>query len=364
MNADPALALLAGTPAGEGERALLLNCAAAPNLIAEHAARYGETLCQEDWQPRAAGLAASETVRILLGDIPCCLARPEGPAEDFLSPFAYPEGHFDRIVLRLGRGTAQADAALIESFRLLREGGELVAAAANREGIKSFAKRAEAHFGNGNLAALKHGCRLFRYRKQASLPAAPAEDPAYFHSLRHILRHAAGEVPYRTKPGIFAYRATDPGTALLARHLPDCSGRRVLDLCCGSGALALAAFARGAAEVLAVDASATAVACAQRNFSEAGFPGATLCSDLAGVPAGGYDLAIANPPFHAEGAADYSLPVRVSEALASALGPGGEALVVANRFLDYAGAARSRFASAATIADADGYRIHRMVMAR
>lgn len=362
MTGDPALDLLARAPAGEGQRVLLLGCAGSPDLIAKYAAGYREVLCHEDLQPSAARIQASGPVRTLLGDLPCCLVRPSGAEEDFLPAHRFPEGHFDRIVLRLGRGTALINAALSESFRMLASGGELLACAANEEGIKSFAKRAEAHFGEGELVTLKHSCRLLRYRKRAPEPAMPVADPLYYRSLRHALIHAAGEIAYRTKPGVFAYRGTDPGTALLARHLPDCAGLRILDLCCGSGALALAAFARGASEVLALDASATAIACAARNFAEAGRPGRVLCADLAAKVSAPFDAVIANPPFHEGSATDYTLPARATEAIAAALRPGGEAWIVANQFLDYLKPASARFAKAETVARADGYLIHHMVM--
>jgi 16S rRNA (guanine1207-N2)-methyltransferase len=361
MTADPALALLAGAPAGEGERVLLLGCADSPALIGNHAGRYRETFCHEDSQPAAARIATDGRVRVLLGDLPCCARRPEGAEEDFLPPHRFPEAHFDRIVLRLGRGTAHVNASLIEAFRMLKPDGELLAAAANQEGAKSFAKRAEGHFGGGELLSLKHSCRLFRFRKRALAPVEPVEDPGYFRSLTHTLIHPGGETRYRTKPGVFAYRGTDAGTALLGSLLPDCAGKRVLDLCCGSGPLALAAFARGAAEVLAVDASATSIACAERNFSESGFPGKALCADLdQGIP-GGFDLVLANPPFHDGSATDYTLPARVAEAVAGALRPGGEAWLVANQFLDYARPAQPLFAQVRTAARAAGYLIHHMV---
>lgn len=366
---DPALDLLARAPAGEGQRALLLGCAASPALIAKYAAGYGEVLCHEDLQPSAARVPEEGPVRVLLGDLPCCLIRPAGTEghppgaeEDFLPAHRFPEGHFDRIVLRLGRGTALINAALAESFRMLAVGGELFACAANEEGIKSFAKRAEAHFGGGELVTLKHSCRLLRYRKRAPEPVAPVADPRYYQSLRHTLVHPAGEIAYRSKPGVFAYRGTDPGTALLARHLPDCTGLRVLDLCCGSGALGLAAFARGASEVLALDASATAIACAARNFAEAARPGRVLCADLTAELPGPFDVVVANPPFHEGAATDYSLPSRATQAIATALRPGGQVWVVANQFLDYHKPALGRFATSEIVARADGYLIHHMVM--
>lgn len=362
MTADPALVLLEGVPPGEGERALLLGCSGSPALIGKHAGHYREAFCQEDSQPASTRIAADARVRVLLGDLPCCSERPSAD-EDFLPDHRFPGGHFDRIVLRLGRGTAQVNASLTEAFRMLKPGGELLAAGANQEGAKSFAKRAEAHFGNGELLALKHSCRLFRFRKTMSEPSDPVEDPGYYRSLEHTLTHPGGEIRYRTKPGVFAYRGTDAGTALLGGLLPDCAGKRVLDLCCGSGPLALAAFARGASEVMAIDASATAIACARRNFADSGLRGSVLCAEFNAAPADGFDCVFANPPFHDGSATDYTLPSRVAEAVAAALRPGGEAWLVANQFLDYARPAKPLFERVEPVARSAGYIIHHMVKA-
>jgi release factor glutamine methyltransferase len=63
-------------------------------------------------------------------------------------------------------------------------------------------------------------------------------------------------------PGVYA-PCSD--TALLAGALPDVTGASVLELCSGTGALALTAAARGAARVVAVDRSSQAVAAARVN---------------------------------------------------------------------------------------------------
>lgn len=366
---DPALRLLASAPPGRGTRALLLGTGGDAALLRSYAPAYQETWCHNLQQPdharcleTAAGMGAG--VHCFLGDIPCSARGvADNAREDALPETVFPEGHFDRIVMRLGRGTAQVNAALAESFRLLRPGGELLAAAGNQEGIKSFAKRAEAHFGNLELAALKASCRLLRLRKESDAPVEPVEDPGYFRYLRHSLAFPGGEIAYLTKPGVFAYRGTDAGTALLASLLPDCAGKRVLDLGCGSGPLSLAACARGAESVVAVDNNAVAVACASRNFAAAGVPAQAVCADMDAYGPGGFDLVLSNPPFHAEGATDYALPGKVAAALARLLRPGGEAWLVANQFLDYAGPARQRFQSASQVARAGGYSVHHMVMA-
>ena len=75
-------------------------------------------------------------------------------------------------------------------------------------------------------------------------------------------------------------------------------GRRVLDLCTGSGVLAVAAAQLGAAEVVAWDIDLRAVRCARGNADAAnvnvhvtrGSIGQALC-------AGPYDVVVCNPPY-------------------------------------------------------------------
>lgn len=372
---DSAMRLLADARGETGERALMI-LAGEGGLAEAFADGFKEVICHNANHPQhaaAQALAAARKfahVHCVLGDLPCAQrlagqgtsAEPPTGAENFLSEIRFPENHFDLIAFRLGRGTAQVNAALIESFRLLRPGGSLMVAGHNQEGIKSFAKRGEAHFGNMELVKVKASCRLLRFRKETQAPAGDLEDPRYFHPVRLELAFSGGgKVDYLTKPGIFAYRSTDPGTALLALNLPSCAGKSVLDLGCGSGALSLAAFKLGAKEVLATDISAIATEVTARNFALQGLPGKTLCTDLAEGAEGGFDLILTNPPFHKDGDTDYSLPGRILETISRHLNPGGTAYLVANQFLDYSNQARKLFKESAIIARDQGYTVHRMV---
>ncbi|MFE0749835.1 HemK2/MTQ2 family protein methyltransferase [Gordonia sp. NPDC058843] len=74
------------------------------------------------------------------------------------------------------------------------------------------------------------------------------------------------------------------------------SGARVLDLCTGSGAIAIAAARAGAAEVTAVDASADAVAYARRAAADAGVRIEVAHGDLR-RHRGRYDVVTCNPPY-------------------------------------------------------------------
>jgi 16S rRNA (guanine966-N2)-methyltransferase len=80
-------------------------------------------------------------------------------------------------------------------------------------------------------------------------------------------------------------------------------GERVLDLFAGSGALAIEALSRGAAEATLVDPSATAVAAIRRNLSALGVAAevrqlpASVYLERARVGERQYDLVFLDPPY-------------------------------------------------------------------
>jgi release factor glutamine methyltransferase len=82
-------------------------------------------------------------------------------------------------------------------------------------------------------------------------------------------------------------------------------GRRVVDLCTGSGVVAIGAAEQGAAEVVAFDICPQAVRCARGNALAAGVEvGVHLGSWTRAQEFGPFDLLVCNPPYvpHAPGA--------------------------------------------------------------
>lgn len=76
------------------------------------------------------------------------------------------------------------------------------------------------------------------------------------------------------------------------------SDRRVADLCTGSGVVAMAAYAQGAAEVTAFDICPRAVRCARKNAVASGVDMTVhLGSWARAVEFGPYDLLLCNPPY-------------------------------------------------------------------
>jgi 16S rRNA (guanine966-N2)-methyltransferase len=87
----------------------------------------------------------------------------------------------------------------------------------------------------------------------------------------------------------------------------DLTGRSVLDLYAGSGALGLEALSRGAGAVSMVERDRNAIAVLRRNIAAVGLPGAdAVPGAVATVLARGatepYDLVLADPPYAVDGA--------------------------------------------------------------
>lgn len=125
--------------------------------------------------------------------------------------------------------------------------------------------------------------------------------------LQHIIGTAAfGPVVLEVGPGVFIPRPETEAVLewALGQRLPD--QPLIVDLCTGSGALAVAlAACRPGARVVAVDDDPAALAYARRNSAQTGVrvvagdvtdPG--LLSELAGA----VDMVVANPPYIPEGA--------------------------------------------------------------
>jgi release factor glutamine methyltransferase len=99
-------------------------------------------------------------------------------------------------------------------------------------------------------------------------------------------------------PGVYAPQADTRLLigALREAGVPD--GARVLDLCTGSGAVALAAAALGATEVIAIDACRRAVLTTRLNALLQRRPVRVFGGDVVtGGPEGPFDVVLANPPY-------------------------------------------------------------------
>jgi release factor glutamine methyltransferase len=99
-------------------------------------------------------------------------------------------------------------------------------------------------------------------------------------------------------PGVFRPRTDTWLLAAVLRRQPQVRGGTVLDVCTGSGALAVAAALAGARSVCAVDVSARAVLTTRLNARLNGVRVEAVRGDLLdAVPGRRFDLIVSNPPY-------------------------------------------------------------------
>ncbi|MGI5131592.1 HemK2/MTQ2 family protein methyltransferase [Pseudonocardia sp. CA-107938] len=99
-------------------------------------------------------------------------------------------------------------------------------------------------------------------------------------------------------PGVYRAQSDSRLVAAVMRRNGSAAGQDVLDVCTGSGALALVAHAAGARSVTAVDLSRRSVAAARFNARLHGAPVTVLQGDLFEPVAGRrFGLVVANPPY-------------------------------------------------------------------
>lgn len=139
--------------------------------------------------------------------------------------------------------------------------------------------------------------------------------------------------------GVFAGKRLDVGTRFLLGFLGRMPSGEALDLGCGTGALAAAySLAHPDAVVVATDRSAAAVRSARATIAANGLEGRVVVEHddaAASRPDASADVVLLNPPFHLGASVHAGAALRLIDAAARLLRPGGELWTVYNSHLDY-----------------------------
>jgi 16S rRNA (guanine1207-N2)-methyltransferase len=206
---------------------------------------------------------------------------------------------------------------------------------------------------------------LLRAHKLAAAPADPAvstprwRDPDAWHELATTVDGES--LTLVSRPGMFSWEHLDEATALLADVMPVRAGDRVLDLGCGTGALGLVAARRVGPEghVVCLDADADAVRAAIHAAARNGISNLTAYASDAGEVAapGAFDAVLTNPPFHVGKGTELSVPRAFIDDAWTALRPGGQLALVANRTLPYERLIADRFGAVHTLHDGRRFKV-------
>ncbi len=242
-----------------------------------------------------------------------------------------PIGKWPVVLILPGKSRDEALAWFAIGRERLEPGGKLVVAMPNTAGAGRFEKELAKATGN-ILSIQKHKCRSFHATDDGSW------NEKNFSEWRELSQPR--EIPntrFIVEAGIFSSDHIDPGSQLLADHLPAHLHGHVADLGAGWGFLSDAILKRcpKVKQLDLFEADSRALKCAGKNLTthdrEITFHWHDVTTGLPGL----YDAIVMNPPFHTGQATDVDLGRAFLKVAAASLKRGGKLLLVANRQLPY-----------------------------
>lgn len=258
---------------------------------------------------------------------------------------AAPDGPFAAAIIFMARARALTHGLVHQAAGAVAAGGPIWVDGQKTDGVDSLLKELRTRATVGDTFAKAHG-RSFCFANPGVSAFADWQ-----------MQDRIAVPGFVTRPGAFSADGVDPGSALLAAHLPaDLKGKGA-DLGAGWGWLAAQVLARSAVKELhLVEAEAEALAAARQNINDerAQF----YWADATNVSLGkAMDFVVMNPPFHQGRAADPALGAAFIRSAARMLQPNGRLWMVANRTLPYEAELVRRFAQVTPVATAHGFKV-------
>lgn len=254
------------------------------------------------------------------------------------------------IFFRVAKEKALVHHVINSALAALAVGGTLWLAGDKNDGIKTYLDKAATRAGKP-ASILRDGVALLGAVECMQPLGERLPDQAYAE-LRCV--EFSENFSAWSKPGIFGWQKIDAGSAFLIEHLSEVfsdAPARVLDLGCGYGYLSLSAARQWpAAEFVASDNNATAVAACARNFAEFNIRGEVICSDCGTGIDEKFAAILCNPPFHQGFDVEAELTLRFLRNTRRLLARGGRALFVVNQFIGLERAAAPLFARVDVVA--------------
>jgi 16S rRNA (guanine1207-N2)-methyltransferase len=250
-------------------------------------------------------------------------------------------GKIDVVLIQIPKGRQLSRRWLVQAYNALAVGGNLYLAGSNKAGIQSVIKDTQGLYGSGKILAYKKGNRVAHFTKKASHEPGPdwADAPGITpHTwVKFFISLSNQTFQIHSLPGVFSYDHLDEGTEMLLRISKIPPDAKVLDVGCGYGIIGLFAAANGAGLVHLTDNNLLAVAACRETLDQNHITNAQVFAGdlLDPIASNKYDLILSNPPFHTGHAVDYQITQAMIGQSFQALNPGGQLIIVANRFIRY-----------------------------
>ncbi len=255
------------------------------------------------------------------------------------------EGAAAAALVTLPRSRAFARMLVARAARVVGTGGTVFVDGRKTDGIEALRRDLKARGVAVETFSKAHG-KLLWFSATDDLLSTWAE-PDH-----------AGPDGFKTVPGIFSADGVDPGSELLARHLPAAKGR-VADLGAGWGYLARGILtSKTVTRVDLVEADARALDCARANVEDARAVFHRADARIWGDKQA-FDFVVTNPPYHDGRAAEPGLGIAFLRNAARLLTANGRLWLVANRRLPYESPLRGMFRGMEIVAVSGGYKVIR-----
>lgn len=202
---------------------------------------------------------------------------------------------------------------IADALSILRPGGHLYVVASKHTGLTRYAECLR-DIGTSVKQVAKTG----EYRLLRATRPKVVNAPSYVSP--EIIRPTVNgrELSLITVPGLFSPRAVDDGTRLLIETTPIEDDERVLDLCCGYGAIGVYAAQVADCDVWLSDDDTVATRCAECSLQASHVNGTVVTADcVTGVADQTFDRILCNPPTHAGDGVLSDLFTGISDMLAS-----------------------------------------------
>jgi 16S rRNA (guanine1207-N2)-methyltransferase len=242
-----------------------------------------------------------------------------------------PTGKWPAVLVLPGKSRDETLAWFAIARGRLEPGGKLIVAMPNTAGAGRFEK--ELAKATGDIVSIqKHKCRAFHVTDDGSW------NEEIFSEWLTLSRPR--EIPNTTfivEAGIFSSDHIDPGSQLLADHLPAHLHGHVADLGAGWGFLSDAILKRcpKVKQLDLFEADARSLNCARKNLTSHKREIHFHWHDVTTGLQNSYDAIVMNPPFHTGQTTDVDLGRAFLKVAAASLKRGGKLLLVANRQLPY-----------------------------
>lgn len=214
---------------------------------------------------------------------------------------------------------------IADALSVLRPEGRLYLAASKQTGLTRYDACLNEIATDISYLSERNGYHLLEATRPESVTP-----PAYV-SPRFLQPTVNGiDLELITVPGVFSASGLDDGTRLLMETVDIDDGERVLDLCCGYGAIGVYAARIADCDVWLSDDNKLATHCAKNSLCASRVEGTVVTADCVEGVSRTFDSVLCNPPTHAGSGVLSELFAGIDDVLA----PDGQLTIVHHRELD------------------------------